>query len=65
MDGTAITVVEGLAFFDQGILPTHGGWGEQSAIWWDATVVALNERAEYRRIEQERARRKHEAKRRR
>lgn len=56
VDGTAIAVVEGLSFFDVGALPQPGGWSEQSATWWDATVLALGERDEYRR----RARRKAE-----
>lgn len=62
VDGTALQVVEGLAFLDVGVLPAPGGWGDQAATWWDATVIAMQERAEYRARDAERRRRELERK---
>lgn len=60
VDAAALQICDALPLLDLGILPTPGGWADQAATWYDATVLALQERATYEEQERERQRRKAE-----
>jgi hypothetical protein len=53
VSGAALQVCDSLALLDLGVLPMSGGWAEQAAPWYDAAVIALQERAEYQRLERD------------
>lgn len=60
VDAAALQICDALPLLDLGLLPTPGGWADQAATWYDATVLALQERATYEEIERERQKRKAE-----